>query len=131
MCAERYRLSTAMHPPRAAHTAAALTVEPRARVLHIGARRAHAHGLPAMLQLCSPSMSRQAQIKDQLELDDEEGRRRDDWSGLRTASGRATPIADSFCRHAASATSTSWSFASVDPTIRTPYTLGAAKDCIL
>ena len=60
MCAERYRLSTAMHPPRAAHTAAALTVEPRARMLHIGARRAHACGLPAMLQLCSPLMSRHA-----------------------------------------------------------------------
>ena len=42
-------------------------------------------------------MSRPAQIKDQLELDDEEGRRRDDWSGLRTASGRATPITDSPC----------------------------------
>ena len=71
--------------------------DPRAPTEHIGSERAHARGLPAMIQLCSQSMSRPAQIKDQLVLDDEEGRRRDDWSGLRTASGRATPIADSPC----------------------------------
>ena len=94
MCAERYRLSTAMHPPRAAHTAAALTVEPRARVLHIGARRAHAHGLPAMLQLCSPSISRPAQIKEQLELDVEEHRRIAKRHYTRTASGRVVTVGD-------------------------------------
>ena len=94
MCAERHRLSTAMHQPSAAHTAAALTVEPRAHVLHIGARRAHARGLPAMLQLCSPSMSRPAQIKEKLELDVEEHRRIAERYDTRTASGRVVTVGD-------------------------------------
>ena len=48
-------------------TAAMATADPPAPTEHIGSERAHARGLPAMLQLCSPSMSRPAQIKDQLD----------------------------------------------------------------
>ena len=43
------------------------TADPPAPTEHIGSERAHARGLPAMLQLCSPSMSRPAQIKEKLD----------------------------------------------------------------
>ena len=74
-------------------TAAMATADPPAPTEHIGSERAHARGLPAMLQLCSPSISRPAQIKEQLELDVEEHRRIAERHYTRTASGRATTLA--------------------------------------
>ena len=70
------------------------TADPPAPTEHIGSERAHARGLPAMLQLCSPSMSRPAQIKEQLELDVEEHRRIAERHYTRTASGRVVTVGD-------------------------------------
>ena len=102
-------------------TAAMATADPPAPTEHIGSERAHARGLPAVLQLCSPSMSRPAQIKDQLELDDDSRLKNGGYSCTRTCGGRATVSADQLdqCARAARC---NWSFASVDPIIRTPYT---------
>ena len=75
-------------------TAAMATADPPAPTEHIGSERAHARGLPAMLQLCSPSMSRPAQIKEQLELDVEEHRRIAERHYTRTASGRVVTVGD-------------------------------------
>ena len=75
-------------------TAAMATADPPAPTEHIGSERAHARGLPAMLQLCSPSMSRPAQIKEQLELDVEEHRRIAERYDTRTASGRVVTVGD-------------------------------------
>ena len=70
------------------------TADPPAPTEHIGSERAHARGLPAMLQLCSPSMSRPAQIKEKLELDVEEHRRIAERYDTRTASGRVVTVGD-------------------------------------
>ena len=70
------------------------TADPPAPTEHIGSERAHARGLPAMLQLCSPSMSRPAQIKEKLELDVEEHRRIAERHYTRTASGRVVTVGD-------------------------------------
>ena len=94
-------------------TAAMATADPPAPTEHIGSERAHARGLPAMLQLCSPSMSRPAQIKEQLELDVEEHRRIAERHYTRTASGRVVTVGD------LPRAGPSCAFASVDPIIRT------------
>ena len=70
------------------------TADPPAPTEHIGSERAHARGLPAMLQLCSPSMSRPAQIKDQLELDDDSRLKNGQHSAMRACDGRRTVSAD-------------------------------------
>ena len=79
---------------RCPRTAAMTVADPPAPMEHIGGERAHARGLPAMLQLCSPSMSRPAQIKDQLELDDDSRLKNGGYSCTRTCGGRATVSTD-------------------------------------
>ena len=97
-------------------TAAMATADPPAPTEHIGSERAHARGLPAMLQLCSPSMSRPAQIKDQLDRERLDGstpglqckvRNVDAHLAIQRPDG-AVPRARS-----------SFAFASVDPIIST------------
>ena len=75
-------------------TAALATADPRAPTEHIGSERAHARGLPAMLQLCSLSMSRPAQIKDQLELNVDSRLKHGQHSAMRACDGRRTVSAD-------------------------------------